>query len=114
MNVIDKYKEDFLLENFFKNEKYPGWKNIALELMNNKSCIVAGDSCIWIGGIGNFIKIEHSNEFIGCVRYVFLNQEFFNSAFFKSVIESRLEVLNDKLAALQQQIDAVHIILRQP
>ena len=55
MKKLTEHQINFLLK-FFENKEYSGWKNIATKLIETGSCIVAGDKCIWNGGIGNFIK----------------------------------------------------------
>ena len=71
MKKLNDYQKDFICDKFFTNEKYPGWKSIAMDLLNNGECVVAGNYCIWKGGIGNFIKVETASKYIGCVKYVF-------------------------------------------
>ena len=50
------------------------------KLIDNGECIVACHSRIWIGGIGNFIKIEEAPDYIDCVKYKFDIAEFKTSA----------------------------------
>lgn len=48
---------NWLLNTFFENEEFHGWKNIALELIKKGKCVTTKlGSNIWIGGVGNFIK----------------------------------------------------------
>jgi hypothetical protein len=91
---------NFLLEYFFENEKYAGWKNIATELLKNGSCIVAGTECIWIGGIGNFIKTEKAEKYIGCILYTFDLEYFLSSEYYKEIsnnyILNNVEIIKEK------------------
>ena len=72
-----------LLLKFFENSKYPGWKNIAEELIDSGYCIAAGNECIWIGGIGNFITTKKVGNLIDCLEYHFSKDEFIKSAWFQ-------------------------------
>ena len=56
MKKLDKTQVDFLLEYFFKDESFVGWRNIGERLIENGSCIIAGIGCPWKGRIGNFIE----------------------------------------------------------
>ena len=70
IKLTDNQKE-FLLNYFFKNDKYIGWKNIGTTLLETGECIVAGTDCIWVGGIGNFIKTETTTSLYKCLEYKF-------------------------------------------
>lgn len=63
------YQREFLLEYFFKNESCPGWRDIAIKLLNTGQCIVPGKDKLWQGGIGNFIKTSIEPDMIGCLLY---------------------------------------------
>jgi hypothetical protein len=86
-------QREFLLHKFFKNESYPGWRDIATKLLDNGYCVVAGDSCIWRGGIGNFITTKESDLFIKCLEYFFDLNEFLGSEWFKKVYQLQLDTL---------------------
>ena len=62
--VLTTYQKDFLLNNFFENTSYAGWRGIATTLLETGECVVAGDKCIWVGGIGNFIEIKKAEGFL--------------------------------------------------
>ena len=97
----------FILDNFFKNEKYPGWKNIALKLLLEERCIVAGTECIWIGGIGNFIKTQEEPNLFGCSLYTFDLEYFISSEWFKEVKKNYLSDLYEKKSDLERQYDEI-------
>lgn len=109
----------FLLECFFKNEKFAGWRNIAENLIDSGECIVAGTNCIWKGGIGNFITLETpSKEYIGCIKYKFDLDYFKTSLWFKETLLSYLsqkdrerESLLNQLEELETEIDELKTIL---
>ena len=92
MDLTYKQRE-FLLHNFFKNESYPGWRDIATKLLDNGYCVVAGDSCIWQGEIGNFITTKESDLFIKCLEYFFDLNKFLSSKWFKSFYQFHLDEL---------------------
>lgn len=70
IRIMHKEKLDFLLE-FFKNETHAGWAGIATKLLENGFCIVAGEGCIWNGGIGSFIDTSPALNAVGCTLYEF-------------------------------------------
>lgn len=85
MKKLTEYQKSFLLNYFFKNENFAGWKNIADRLLESGKCIVPGKECIWIGGIGNFIKVTNTKEAIGCVLYTFDLDYFLTSNWYKEI-----------------------------
>jgi hypothetical protein len=101
MRKLTEYQKNFLLEYFFKNEKYPGWKNIALNLLETGQCIVAGKIQIWFGGIGNYIEIEEAKNAVDCSLYTFDLESFLSSDWY---IESKEQKLCD-LLEIKQNID---------
>lgn len=90
MTTLTNYQKDFLLQYFFKDERYAGWYNIAYALITNGECIVAGDECIWKGGIGNFIECIPHPDAYKCSIYKFDLYSFLKSNWY---IETRNEVL---------------------
>ena len=94
---MEKFTENqtqYLLT-FFENDEYTGWKNIALKLITNGKCIVAGEKCIWNGGIGNFIETKNMEDAIGCLQYEFNVDNFMNSNYFKELINNKISQLSD-------------------
>lgn len=94
---------DFLLT-FFKDERFPGWKNIATNLIEKGEAIVAGDNCIWHGGIGNFIKTESAEGFYGCLKYKFDLEYFLGSAWFAE----RLNYKIAEVASKKREVDELY------
>jgi hypothetical protein len=94
---VTEIQKQFVL-NFFKNEKYVGWKNIAEQLIDKGTCVVAGKEPIWRGGVGNYIKVKESEGFIDCLVYTFDIQYFLSSAWVKDCLE-------DKIRETKVQID---------
>ena len=107
MKELNDTQKEFLLENFFKDEKHPDWKNIATNLLEKGKCIVAGDKCIWFGGIGNFIKTSETEEAISCLLYTFDLKLFLSSQWFKQVKENYLLDLVEQEKKLNKQIKEI-------
>lgn len=107
MKVLTEIQKVFLLEYFFKNERYAGWKNIASKLLENGSCIVAGDKCIWMGGVGNFIKTENAENAIDCLLYKFDLENFVTSEFYKERRNIHVEALVQKKKEVEQELDEI-------
>lgn len=100
---LTKNQKTFLLETFFKNENYPGWGSIAESLLTKGECIVAGDRCIWLGGVGNFIQTEKAEGLFGCLKYTFNSEQFFNSLYYQVAKRNYLNDLNVKKQKLIDQ-----------
>lgn len=98
---------DFLLNNFFHNEKYPGWRNIATKLLQDGKCIVAGQNSIWQGGVGNFIKVEDAEDTIECSLYTFDLEYFLKSEFYKDVSIKFKVILSDKISKLNDELTEI-------
>lgn len=96
MSNLTKNQKDFLLNVFFKNEKYAGWRSIAESLVTNGKCLAAGSRSIWRGGVGNFIETKQSDEAIGCVNYTFDLDTFLTSKYFKEVVSHHVLDLDEK------------------
>lgn len=110
---LNENQINFLLEYFFKNEEYAGWKNIAKSLIISGSCVVAGDRCIWIGGVGNFITTEKAEGLFGCLKYTFDLSRFVKSEHFKEIHDAVLLDLKDKHTQIKTKIsDIDNIYLR--
>lgn len=89
MAKLTENQKQFLLT-FFENREYAGWKNVANKLIEYGSCTVAGTDCIWIGGIGNFIKTTEAENAIDCLLYEFNMVEFMSSMWYKEVLREHL------------------------
>jgi hypothetical protein len=108
MNNLTEHQRNFILETFFKNEQYVGWKNIANKLLEIGKCIIPGDinTRLWVGGIGNFISIkETSDEFVGCIEYHFDLKEFLTSEYYKDISNCYLQDLNEKVNKLETELE---------
>lgn len=104
MNLTDNQK-DFILENFFKDDYYAGWKNIANSLLDKGECVVAGDKCIWSGGVGNFITTVHVDGYFGCIMYKFDLLEFLSSEWFKEIHNLYMIALSEKKRNIDLEYD---------
>lgn len=96
MRTLTKNQKEFLLNYFFKNEEFNGWNNVATKLLNNGKCIVAGDKCIWNGGIGNFIKTEDTEDAVDCLLYTFDLEHFLTSKWYKDISKEYISILSAK------------------
>ena len=104
MRVLSDYQKSFLLNNFFKNEKYPGWEGIATKLLETGECIVAGKGKeIWVGGIGNFIKKEDEKKAVDCTLYKFDLEYFFTSEWYKEIRNRYASILEIKKSEIDQE-----------
>lgn len=105
MKQLTKLQKEFILDYFFINSKYPGWRNIGEKLLTEGECIVAGEDCIWIGGIGNFIKTKKEDGLIGCLRYKFDLYMFLSSPFYKEVYEEHIKDLEFQRNRIASEIE---------
>lgn len=107
MRILTDYQKNFLLDYFFKNEKYVDWKSIATKLLETGQCIVAGKECIWIGGIGNFIKTEESKDAIDCTLYKFDLEYFFTSEWYKQIRNEYASILSSKKRGIEKECEEI-------
>lgn len=98
MKVLSKYQTEFLLQHFFKDEKFAGWREIANKLLETGECIVAGSACIWYGGIGNFIETKPAEGAINCLLYKFDLDNFLTSALYESIKKERIAEVTQRKA----------------
>lgn len=110
MTKLTEYQKNFLLDCFFKNEKYAGWESIATELLETGQCIVAGKGCIWIGGIGNFIKTEEAKNSINCTLYKFDLEYFFTSEWYREIRNIYANTLEAKLREANEEYNDINNI----
>lgn len=107
IGTLTAYQKNFLLNYFFKKEAYPGWYQIAMDLLEKGECLVSGEECIWKGGIGNFIKTEKpTTPVYDCILYKF-DPSFFNSAWYKETLNNYIALLTEKKAALDQELQEI-------
>ncbi len=107
MKELTENQLNFLLDTFFKLEKYPGWKNIATELLKSGSCVVAGESCIWDGGIGNFIRTSSAQGYFSCLLYEFDLDHFLSSESYRAFANEHIAELSSRLKVLQSEYDDI-------
>jgi hypothetical protein len=100
--LSDKQKE-FLLEHFFKNEKFSGWKNVATELLESGTCTVAGEERMWIGGIGNFIEIKVVENSFNCFLYKFDLESFLSSVWCRHDLNQHISALLNKKLEIEKE-----------
>ncbi len=105
LKKLTDYQIQFLVDTFFKNEKYAGWKNIAFVLLEDGKAIVAGTECIWIGGIGNFIKTNSAKGFIDCLEYTFNLDEFLKSEWYKEHHSYYIEKITNERFAFEREME---------
>lgn len=104
---LTEQQKEFIKE-FFHHPEYAGWENIADKLLEFGECVVAGSDCIWIGGIGNFIDVEESPLFIGCVNYRFLFNDFLSSSYFQDYKTNKLIELEKEEFLLRNKINNIY------
>lgn len=103
MNLTESQKK-FILSTFFESDKYPGARSIGDKLLTNGKVIVAGDKCIWIGGIGNFIQTKETTEAIGCIEYNFDLDTFLSSNWFKEMKDLHIKELSEEVDVLKSKL----------
>jgi len=100
---LTKYQKEFILE-FFKSNKFPGWRNIAEILIKEATVLTTCQHTdIWSGGIGNFISSKESDEGVGVWRYNFNLSEFISSAMFKEHKEVKEKELKEKYLRFREE-----------
>ena len=107
MNKLTEYQKNFLLEYFFRNEAYVGWKNIATKLLEKGECIVAGNECIWNGGIGNFINTEKAENAVDCLLYKFDLDVFLSSEWYKMISNDYISILSTKKMQINDEYNDI-------
>lgn len=105
MKKLTENQKNFLLEYFFKNERYAGWRNIASVLLEHGTCIVAGTERIWRGGIGNYIKVEKADDLIDCSKYTFELDSLLISEWYKGIKDDYVAILAGKKKEIEQQYE---------
>ena len=103
MNLTESQKK-FILSTFFESDRYPGSRSIGDKLLTNGKVIVAGDKCIWIGGIGNFIQTKETTEAIGCIEYNFDLDTFLSSNWFKEMKDLHIKELSEEVDVLKSKL----------
>lgn len=106
MKKLSENQKEFLLNNFFKND-ITNWRNIAIKLLENGFCIVAGNRNIWIGGIGNFIKTVPAENAVDCLMYVFDLDYFLSSEWYKENSRNYLQILKEEKTDLFEKYNEI-------
>ncbi len=104
-------QKQFIKENFFKNDKYAGWSNIANELLDDGECIIAGDNKLWHGAIGNFIKISDAKGTVGCSLLTFDKESFLRSDWFQEYLIDKLKELARKREEFNKNFDELSMMM---
>jgi len=104
---LTENQREFMITNFFQNEKYAGAKGIAEKLLDKGHCIVAGKDCIWHGGIGNFIKTSEAEDAIDCLLYEFDLDIFKSSGYYKETHKFILKDLAEKVDESVKQFNEI-------
>lgn len=110
MRKLTKFQKEFILNYFFKNEKYAGWRDVANKLLEKGECIVSGGDCIWNGGIGNFIKTEKSSNLIDCLEYKFDLEYFITSKWYREIKNEYMAILSNKKIAIEEEYNDINNI----
>ena len=103
MNLTESQKK-FLLSAFFESDKYPGSRSIGDKLLTDGKATIAGDKCIWIGGIGNFIQTKETTEAFGCIEYSFDLDTFLSSNWFKEMKQLHIEKMSEEVDILKTEL----------
>ena len=103
---------EFIKKYFFKNEEYAGWGSIAQKLLEDGKCIVAGNSKLWYGGVGNFIKCTSAEDAIGCSLLTFDKDSFLQSVWVKEQVGYYLKELTHQIDDLENERHAITKFLK--
>jgi len=104
---------EFIKNHFFINGESAGWDNIATKLLQEGSCIVAGSSKLWYGGIGNFINCDPAENAVGCSLLTFDKDSFLQSVWFKEQADSHIKALGHQIGALKVQQYAIERLVEK-
>jgi hypothetical protein len=109
-----QFQLDFLRTFFYENNSnYAGWINLADALLKHGKCIVAGNNCIWVGGIGNFITTKPAENAVDCIEYTFNYEEFTKSELYLSALREHIMRISESKKAIEQQyseISNLHLV----
>jgi hypothetical protein len=96
MNLLTKL---FIRNQFFKSD-HPQAKAASDALLDCGTCVVSGDGRIWIGGVGNFIKRNTEENFVGCTRLNFDKEAFLKSEFYQAHARRYIEEIQKEIEAI--------------
>jgi hypothetical protein len=111
MTKLTEVQKNFIYKTFFKNSNYAGWGAVAEKLLTKGKCIVAGTKCIWVGGIGNYIKTKEAEEAVDCLEYTFDLNSFLKSNYFKEELKFHVLQCEARLEILKKDLDKLKINL---
>ena len=103
---MDKIQKDFIIETFFVNS-YAGSANIAEKLLTVGSALVAGDTPIWLGGVGNFIETKTYAEAPNCLLYKLDLNALLTSAWFQQELRMKIVKLTVEADALGRELNSL-------
>lgn len=113
---MNQTQKDWLLETFFKNENFAGWRNIAEKLIEKGTCVTTkqGED-IWRGGIGNFIG---SRDYDGGVDLIILTFDIDNfcsehNAFFMEYHDAHVEKLVEASRKADEKLHDIREIIKR-
>lgn len=105
MNIeLNDFQKEFILNEFFKDERFAGWKSIGTKLIESGGCIVAGRNRLWCGGVGNFIDVDDEPESFECSRFTFRMGEFLKSDLFNDALQNEIHKLRKQYEKLATEI----------
>lgn len=107
--MTDKQIE-FILS-LFKISSYDRWKEIATKLLINDYCVVAGNTNIWKGSIGKFIKLTQSDNLFECVKYSFDWKSFLSSNYFQNALKSKVENIKEEIDDKNKELNELNKLI---
>ena len=111
MNKLNAAQKNYILDFFFPTVDFLGWRTVGEKLLDTGKCIVAGETCIWLGGIGNFITVDPAEGAVGCSLYTFDIDDFLSSQLYihtkNAYVEERLSELEFMKKKLEEEIKMV-------
>lgn len=78
---------------------------IGQTLIEKGKCLVAGDECIWRGGIGNFVICNKAEDAVGVLEYTFDLGTFLSSVWFRENTQHAIDGLNGKLKVMTLELN---------
>lgn len=108
---LTKIQKEFILQKFFFNRDFAGWEAIATKLLEKGKCIVAGENCIWRGGVGNFINTKKAEDSFGCIEYNFDLEYFLGSKFFKETTKDVVSDIEESKKLLEERYSDLNFLV---
>jgi len=110
MKTLSLEQKEFIREYFFNTDNYELWSDVANALLEIGTCVVPSMPTIWVGGIGNFIKITNTCNCVGCECYSFNLELFLESAFFNEYRNQYLDQLKEEKELLIKKIEEISLL----